>query len=37
MEPEDSQPYSQEPAIGPYPESDASIPCDPTLFPWDPY
>jgi len=33
MEPEGSLPYSQEPATGPYPESDASSPQISTLFP----
>jgi hypothetical protein len=37
MEPEVSLPYSQEHAIGPYPESDASSPYLPTLFPWHPF
>jgi hypothetical protein len=32
MEPECSLPYSQEPATGPYPEPDESIPHLPTLF-----
>jgi hypothetical protein len=33
MEPEDSLLCSQEPAIGPYSEPDASSPLFPTLFP----
>jgi hypothetical protein len=33
MYPEGSLPYSQEPATGPYPESDKSGPHLPTLFP----
>jgi hypothetical protein len=35
MEPEGSLLSSQEPAIGPYPEPDESIPQLPTLFPLD--
>jgi hypothetical protein len=31
MEHEDSLPYSQEPCIGPYPESDQSSPYHPIL------
>jgi hypothetical protein len=37
MEPDGSLPCSQEPAIGPYPDPDVSIPHFPTLFPWDPF
>jgi len=33
MEPEVSLPCSQQPAIGPYPEPDASSPHIPTYFP----
>jgi hypothetical protein len=33
MEPEGSLPCSQQPAIGPHPEPDASSPHFPTLFP----
>jgi hypothetical protein len=32
MEPEGSLPCLQEPATGPYPESDQSSPHPPTLF-----
>jgi hypothetical protein len=35
MGPEGSLLCSQQPAIGPYPEPDASSPYLPTLFPWD--
>jgi hypothetical protein len=33
MIPEDSPPYSADPATGPYPEPDGSSPHLPTLFP----
>jgi hypothetical protein len=33
MEPEGSLPCLQEPATGPYPDSDKSNPHTPTLFP----
>jgi hypothetical protein len=32
MEPEKSLPCSQQPAIGPYPDPDKSIPQSPILF-----
>jgi hypothetical protein len=35
MESEGSLPCSQDPAIGPYPDTDASTPHLPTLFPRD--
>jgi hypothetical protein len=37
MEPEDSLPYSQGPAIGPYLEPDASSPQLISLFPKHPF
>jgi hypothetical protein len=37
MEPEGSLLFSQEPAIGPYPEPDDSNPHPQTLFLWDPF
>jgi hypothetical protein len=37
MESEGSLPCPQDPAIGPYPELDASSPHPPTLFPYDPF
>jgi len=36
MGPVGSLPYSQEPATGPYPQSDESSPQRPSLFPYDP-
>jgi hypothetical protein len=37
MEPDGSLQYSQQPANGPYPESDESRPQPPTLFPSVPF
>jgi hypothetical protein len=37
MEPKGSLPCSQQPAIGPHPELDASSSHLPTLFPRDPF
>jgi hypothetical protein len=37
MESNGSLPYSQQSAIGPYPESDESSPHLPTLFLQDPF
>jgi hypothetical protein len=37
MEPEGSLPYTQEPAIGPYPEQNASRAHFPILFTYDPF